>query len=107
MIPESPETMEKLRRIRKDAVSRYGISCCEDAHQTVKEELGFEPVTGYFISRSGGKSEYNGHNWNYNPDTGNYIDLTARRFSRRLPRILIVPKDSPEAQEIYEVFTPL
>jgi len=72
----------------------------------IEEEFGFPAVTGYVKMKKEGVTEYHGHNWNINPETGNYIDINIGQFYRDLPGIFTIPMDSEEAERIYEVFRP-
>ena len=42
------------------------------------------------------------HAWNYNPETEEYIDLTANQFDPLLPDVFVVSRNSHLARTLYE-----
>jgi hypothetical protein len=97
-----PQIFARLSEIRQYIRSQYASFIditCHYAATKVAGELGMEVVDGYFKDEFGRKLP---HHWNYNPGTGEIVDLTAVQFESGLPHILVIPADSAAARKMYE-----
>lgn len=103
---------EKLRKLREELEKRCGSRFphghCNYASIIVKEKLGFKIIGGKIRNPENNFHFYH-HCWNYDPKTGNYVDITLDQFEflKGLGKTVIIPKNSELAKEIYDSHTSL
>ncbi len=90
------EQLKDLRKKLEGEFKGFPSGCCLITSERVSK-LGLEEKFGLFIDDNG---IGNGHHWN--EKDGKIYDLTANQFSNDLPEILILNKDSKEAERYVE-----
>lgn len=108
---------EKLKeKLKKDllrfesTLEDFPFMCCTDVSGDLGRKYRFLMARGYYTGEKDSgffrsafedgqelSREIRGivHDFNYDPQTGLYIDLSARQFNKRLPKILILDQNDP------------
>ncbi len=90
-----------LRKRLSSGLRGYPAGCCLYTSARVEWESGLVRVDGHYIDDDGFAYQ---HSWNLDPETGKYVDLTANQFDHTLPEIVILDRNSEEAQRRYLEF---
>lgn len=100
--------LRKLSKIQKEIGQEnehFPLYCCGKTSRTLEDLFGWEVIEGYVMDPDTGKP-IDGHCWNYNSKTGEYIDLTLHQFpemvSMGIGPITVVEEGSELAQKIYK-----
>jgi hypothetical protein len=86
------KTVKRLISLRKNLEKErkaFPQGNCADVSALVKRTLGLQVIQGEFVS----EGKHYGHAWNYDPESGEIVDLSADQFDPKIPRVYVTAND--------------